>query len=304
MKIAISAESTIDLTPELIEKYDIKLVQFTINLGEESFLDKDISPKNIFEFVDKTKTLPKTSAVNTFQFQEHFESLLKDFDAVIHFSLSSEISSACENAKIASEKFNNVFVIDTRSLSTGIALLALSAYDLIKKGLTAKEVFEKIKRRVDFVQASFVLDRLDYLYKGGRCNALVYFGANLLKLHPQILVKDGKMTSGHKYRGGLEKVTLDYVNDTLKEFNNPDKKRVFITYTTSTESLTSQIENILKDKGFQEIYKTTAGATISSHCGENTLGILYINDGGNAFWYFKIIKLILRKNVIKIVFKS
>lgn len=282
MKIAISAESTIDLTPELVEKYDIKIVQFTINLGEEAFFDKDISPQDIFEYVEKNKLLPKTSAVNQFQFEQHFENILKEYDAIIHFSLSSEMSSACENAKTASAKFKNVFVIDTRSLSTGIALLVLSACDMKKDGMMAKEIVEKIKRRIDFVQASFVLDRLDYLYKGGRCNALMYFGANLLKLHPQIIVKDGKMISGHKYRGSLEKVTLNYVKDTLAEFNNPDKKRAFITFTTATETLIFQIEKILKEKGFQEIFKTTAGATISSHCGENTLGILYINDGGGV----------------------
>ncbi len=282
MKIAISAESTIDLTPELVEKYDIKIVQFTINLGEEAFFDKDISPQDIFEYVEKNKLLPKTSAVNQFQFEQHFENILKEYDAIIHFSLSSEMSSACENAKTASAKFKNVFVIDTRSLSTGIALLVLSACDMKKDGMMAKEIVEKIKRRIDFVQASFVLDRLDYLYKGGRCNALMYFGANLLKLHPQIIVKDGKMISGHKYRGSLEKVTLNYVKDTLAEFNNPDKKRAFITFTTATETLIFKIEKILKEKGFQEIYKTTAGATISSHCGENTLGILYINDGGGV----------------------
>ena len=282
MKIAISAESTIDLTPELVEKYDIKIVQFTINLGEEAFFDKDISPQDIFEYVEKNKLLPKTSAVNQFQFEQHFENILKEYDAIIHFSLSSEMSSACENAKTASAKFKNVFVIDTRSLSTGIALLVLSACDMKKDGMMAKEIVEKIKRRIDFVQASFVLDRLDYLYKGGRCNALMYFGANLLKLHPQIIVKDGKMISGHKYRGSLEKVTLNYVKDTLAELNNPDKKRAFITFTTATETLIFQIEKILKEKGFQEIYKTTAGATISSHCGENTLGILYINDGGGV----------------------
>lgn len=282
MKIAISAESTIDLTPELVEKYDIKIVQFTINLGEEAFFDKDISPQDIFEYVEKNKLLPKTSAVNQFQFEQHFENILKEYDAIIHFSLSSEMSSACENAKTASAKFKNVFVIDTRSLSTGIALLVLSACDMKKDGMMAKEIVEKIKRRIDFVQASFVLDRLDYLYKGGRCNALMYFGANLLKLHPQIIVKDGKMISGHKYRGSLEKVTLNYVKDTLAEFNNRDKKRAFITFTTATETLIFKIEKILKEKGFQEIYKTTAGATISSHCGENTLGILYINDGGGV----------------------
>ena len=282
MKIAISAESTIDLTPELVEKYDIKIVQFTINLGEEAFFDKDISPQDIFEYVEKNKLLPKTSAVNQFQFEQHFENILKEYDAIIHFSLSSEMSSACENAKTASAKFKNVFVIDTRSLSTGIALLVLSACDMKKDGMMAKEIVEKIKRRIDFVQASFVLDRLDYLYKGGRCNALMYFGANLLKLHPQIIVKDGKMISGHKYRGSLEKVTLNYVKDTLAEFNNPDKKRAFITFTTATETLIFKIEKILKEKGFQEIYKTTAGATISSHCGENTLGISYINDGGGV----------------------
>lgn len=280
MKIAISAESTIDLTKELLDRYDVHTVPFTVLLGEQTRLDGDLGVEEIVEYVNKTKVLPKTSAVNEYQFKEHFDGLLKDYDAVIHFSLSSEISSACENAKKVAAEYDNVFVIDTRTLSTGIALLAIYASKLAKKGLEAKEIVEKCEKRVPNLQVSFVLCRLDYLYKGGRCSALELFGANLLKLRIQILLKDGKMSPAKKYRGNMDNCIKNYVNDTLAAFDNPDLEQVFITSTTATPEQNEAVRAILTEHGFKNIDCTTAGATITSHCGENCLGILYINDGG------------------------
>lgn len=280
MKIAISAESTIDLTKELLNKYDIHTVPFTVLLGDQTRLDGDLGVDEIVEYVNKTKILPKTSAVNEYQFKEHFDNLLKDHDAVIHFSLSSEISSACANAKKVAADYDNVFVIDTRTLSTGIALLAIYASKLAQKGLTAKEIAEKCEKRIPNLQVSFVLARLDYLYKGGRCSALELFGANLLKLRIQILLKDGKMSPAKKYRGNMDACIKNYVNDTLAAFNNPDLEQVFITSTTATPEQNAAVKEILTEHGFKNIDCTTAGATITSHCGENCLGILYINDGG------------------------
>ena len=279
MKIAISAESTIDLTKELIEKYDIKTIPFTVQLGDKVTYDGEVNCDDIISFVNENKILPKTAAVNEYQFSEHFSSLLKDYDAVIHFSLSSELSATYSNAARASKEFKNVFVIDTQTLSTGIALLALYASKLASQGLSAKEVYEKTLERVPFVQASFELKRLDYLHKGGRCSSLALFGANLLKIRPQIVVRNGKMIAGKKYRGNFAHVVKNYCVDVLNEFNTPDLSTVFITYTTADSEIIEATKQMLIEHGFKDILVTRAGATITSHCGEDCLGILYINDG-------------------------
>ena len=280
MKIAISAETTIDLTKELIKENDLKIVPFTIQLGDKTALDGEISTDDIISFVNENKVLPKTSAVNEFQYTEHFESILKDYDAIIHFSLSSSMSLACTNAKRAAENFKNVYVVDTMSLSTGIALLALYAKRLVDQGVAAEEIYNMVNARVPFVQASFELKRLDYLYKGGRCSSLTYFGANLLKIRPQIIVKDGKMVSGKKYRGNFNHIVKTYCQDVLEEFDNPDLTEAFVTYTTADEEIIETAKSYLADRGFNKIHVTRAGGTITSHCGEDCLGILYINDGG------------------------
>lgn len=278
MKIAISAESAIDMPKDLLDEYNIHVVPFTIVLGDEQRLDGDITPPEIFEFVEKTKQLPKTSAVNEEQFIQHFENLLKEYDAVIHLSMSGELSSACQNAKLAAEKFENVKVVDTRSLSTGIAVLAIYAQKLNKQGLSLDEILQKLEHKIPAVQISFVLRKLNYLYKGGRCSSLAYFGANLLGIKPQIITKNGKLLSHHKYRGPMEKVVADYCRDTLKEYNTPDKDVAFVTYTVVSDEMVEIAVNALKNAGFKTIHKTHAGGTVSSHCGEYTLGIIYINS--------------------------
>lgn len=279
MKIAITAESTIDMPKELLEKYNIKTLPFMVILGENEYKDGEVVPDDIFKFVAEKKTLPKTSAINKESYRNFFEEMLKDNDAVVHLCLSSQISSSCQNAKDVASEMKNVFVVDTLSLSTGIALLAIYASELNDQGLEAKEIFEKVSARVPNVQASFVVERLDYLYKGGRCSALALFGANLLKLRPQIILKEGKMGAYRKYRGSMDKVIENYCADVLEEFNTPDKKVAFLTYTTATEGMVETARKALQEKGFETIYETTAGSTITSHCGEHTLGILYLNDG-------------------------
>lgn len=280
MKIAISTESVVDLTPELKEKYDISVIPYTVILGDKEYTDGvDITPQQIFEFVDKNKVLPKTTAVNEFAYKEYFEKLLKDYDAVVHICLSSKITSACGNAISASKQFENVFVVDSLSLSTGIALLAIYARELANKGLEAEDVYKKVSERVPNVQASFVIKKLDYLHKGGRCSSIALLGANLMQIRPQILLKQGAMGVHKKYLGNMNKVISKYCKDTLDEFNNPDLSIGFVTYTTATPEMIDAAKTALKERGFKNIYETTAGATITSHCGENTLGILYINDG-------------------------
>ena len=280
MKVAVSAESTVDLPKELLEKYGISTVPFTITLGNVTEKDGEITNDRIISYVNEHKVLPKTSAVNEEQFTEHFDGLLKEYDGIIHFSLSKEMSSAFDNAVNAAKKFKNVYVVDTRSLSTGIALLAVYASELVKKGVALKEIYEKCLARVPYVQASFELKRIDYLYKGGRCSMLTLLGANLLKIRPQILVKNGKMVSGRKYRGNYEHIVKNYCKDVLEEFDTPDLSVAFVTYTTASDEIVEYAKQTLKDAGFKEVYATRAGGTITSHCGEDCLGILYINDGG------------------------
>ena len=278
MKIAISVESTSDLSKELLQKYDIKLIPYKIYLGDKLFKDGEMSTEELFAEVDKTGVLPKTNAINAFEYAEYFDELLNSYDAIVHICLSSGLSSSCQNAINAANQLDNVFVIDSQSLSTGIGLLALHARQLAEQGLPAKEVYEKVNARVKSLQVSFVIERLDYLYKGGRCSALARFGANMLKLRPRITVKNGKMGSDKKYRGTMDKVISKYCADTLEEFNTPDLNQVFITYTTATPEMVAAARAALETAGFKNIYETHAGGTIASHCGANTLGILYFND--------------------------
>lgn len=279
MKIAISTESTCDLTQEMLDKRNIHSLAYTVILGDDMVTDNADLPARIFKYVEETKELPKTSAINEMQYKEYFETLLKDNDAVVHISLSSGLTSSTSHAQTAAEKLKNVYVIDSKSLSTGIGLLVLYAADLADAGEEPEAIVKKVEERIPYVQASFVVERLDYLYKGGRCSALSLFGANLLKIRPQIVVADGKMKPAKKYRGKMEKVIENYCKDTLEEFNNADKSRGFVTYTTATPEMIENARKALENAGFKEIYETQAGGTITSHCGEHVLGILYINDG-------------------------
>ncbi len=277
MKIAITAESTIDLPVDLLNKYKIKTIPFSVILGDNEYKDGEITSADIFKFVEENNILPKTSAINEAQYSEFFGSVLKDYDAIVHFSLSGEISSACRNAKLAKENFKNVFIVDSRSLSTGIALLAIYARELAESGKSAEEIFELCAERTKDVQASFVVKKLDYLHKGGRCSSVALLGANLLQIRPEIVVKDGKMGSAKKYLGKMEKVIEKYCKDVLVDNPNPDKKYAFVTYTTASEEMVNIARTALVQAGFETIYQTSAGATITSHCGENTLGILFLN---------------------------
>ncbi len=281
MKIAISLETTCDLTKELIAEYGFKIIPFHITLGERTFVDGEVTTKEMFDYVDKTGTLPKTNAINEFEYTEYFEELKKEYDSVIHISLSSCISSSCSNAIRASQNVEGVFVVDSLSLSTGISLLAMYAKDLVDQGLEASEIAKRVQDRASKVQASFVLERLDYLHKGGRCNLFSLLGATILKIRPRIVVKNGKMSSDRKHKGSIERATKKYCEGVIEDFNTPDLDRVFITYTTASEEMLETARKAVKERGFKRIYETRAGGTIASHCGAHTLGILYFNDGEN-----------------------
>lgn len=277
-KIAISIDSACDLSKELIEKYDFKIIPFGVNLGDKFFYDGEITPEEIFEYADNNKTLPKTNAVNEESFKEHFAKILNDYDAIIHFDISSEMSSAYQNAVNASKNFKNVYVVDSRTLSTAISLEAIYAKKLTETMDDPAKIVELVKKRIPAVQASFIIERLDYLYKGGRCSGLALLGANLLKIRPEIEVLNGNMKNTEKFRGKMADCVTKYCRATLEKYNHPDKSVIFITHSVADKELVDAAKAVVSEYGFENVYETTAGCTVSSHCGKNTLGILYIND--------------------------
>ncbi|HPG92045.1 MAG TPA: DegV family protein [Clostridia bacterium] len=282
MKIKITADSVIDLSPKMLEDNDITLIPLYITLGGTNYKDGiDVTPDDIYAFVEKTNQLPKTAAVSVDTFKTVFGKYVSEGYSVIHFDLSSEMSASNSNAKIAAAEIGNVFVIDSRSLSSGVGLQVLYACDLVKEGLDAKTIYEKVLKRVDSVQASFIIDKLDYLYKGGRCSSLALLGANLLSIKPTIEVVDGKMIVGKKYMGSLKRALEKYVPDILTKYPNYDKKRIFITHTKIDKEIIEKVRDLIRQYAdFIEILDTDAGCTITSHCGPGTLGILYYNDKG------------------------
>ena len=280
MKIILTTDSTSDLPKNIFEKENISVIPLNVNLEDETFEDGiNIGPEQIFEFVDKTKILPKTGARSAYSYKEFFESCLKQYnaDAIIHIALSNELSSSHDNALIAANELGNVKVVNTLSLSSGCGLLALSAADKIKAGKNLDEIISELEEERNKIQASFVVDSLDYLYKGGRCSALSLFGANILRIKPKIKLTNGKLGVDKKYMGKFEQVVLSYVSDLIKTYPNANKNRVFITYTTRNDELVLKIRNKLENAGFKEIIENSAGSTIASHCGRNTLGVLFMD---------------------------
>lgn len=281
MRIAISTETTNDLSWELLQKYDVKVVPLEIVLGDKVIKDGDITVAELFEFVRSTGTLPKTNAINEFMYEEHFAELRKEYDAIVHIALSSGISSSCGNAQRASKNVDNVYVVDSQSLTTGIGLLCIYARELAQQGLSAEEIAKKVSERTKSLQVSFVLERLDFMRKGGRCSSVELLGANVFKIRPSIIVKDGVMRSDKKYRGAMNSVIEKYCQDTLATYDNPDLERVFLTYTTATPEMLKAAHDVLASAGFKNICEAHARGTVASHCGDNTMGIIYFNDGGN-----------------------
>lgn len=283
MSYKITCESCADLNKEMYKKHNIAVIPFNITLGDKDFQDGvNISNTDLFNFFNETKQLPKTSAINEFDYDEFFKKELKDCDeGIIHFCISSQISSTYNNAVKSAEKFKNVHVIDSMSLSSGVGLQVLYAVSLRDKNVPIDEAIDLILARREHVQISFIIDKLNYLHKGGRCSALALLGANVLSLKPCIQVKNGKMLVGKKYVGKTHKVLDKYIYDTVNEFSKIDTSLCFITYSSATDEMLDVARETLKKVGvFKKIVETTAGSTVSTHCGPNTLGIIYYNDGG------------------------
>lgn len=277
-KIVITSDSTTDLNQELKERYNIDILPLLVTLGDKTYTDGvDIDADFIYDYHSKTGELPKTSAVNIPAAEDFFEKYVKEGNAVIHFTISSEMSSTYQNCSIAASEFEDVYVVDTKNLSTGGGLLVIAAAEMAEKGMEAKEIAEAVSKLADNVDASFVINSLEYLHKGGRCSAVAAFGANLLKLKPCITVKNGKMGVEKKYRGKYIDVVKEYTIDRLQNEADIDLDRVFITHAgCDDEIINAVVDTVKKTVPFKEVFITRAGCTISSHCGRNTLGVLFL----------------------------
>lgn len=279
MRIAIATESACDLPKDVAEKYDVRVIPFTIYLDQKEIKDGDVTNEDVFKFVAETGILPKTTALNEFEYGEWFDGLLKEYDAVVHFTLSGGFTSTYSHAVAAAKNRENVFVVDSEALSLSIGGLAIYARVLADEGKTPEEIVNLCEARKKFLQTSFIVERLDYLYKGGRCSGFQLLGANLMKLRPRIVLKDGIMHSDKKYRGDMKFAVRNYCRECLEEFPNIDKSLAFIAYASATEEMKEEARTALKNAGVKTIIETLAGCTIASHCGEHTLGIMYFNDG-------------------------
>lgn len=279
-KIILSADTTCDLSQELLDKHQIKTLPLYISFGEESYLDGiEITPEELYKKYEAEGVLPKTSAISVGDFTEYFSDLLKEADQVIHFSISSGLSCSHQNALIAAQEFSGrVFAVDTLNLSTGEALTILSAARLLEEGATAEEIVAAMPDYVKRVDASFVVESLEFLYKGGRCNALTALGANLLNIKPCIEVRKGKMDVGKKYRGKFRAVLQKYIDERLTE-GDFDTDRIFITHAGCDEETVKLARQAVEEKKlFKEVLVTRTGCTVASHCGPNTLGVLFFRN--------------------------
>lgn len=277
MRVKIISDSTCDLSPELIQKNDIGIVPLIVMKEGEEFLDGiTINPADIFAHVASGGSLCSTAARGVAVYQDAFAKYANDYDGVIHVNIGSDFSSSYQNACIAAADFDNVRVIDSKNLSTGQGLVVLKACELAQTAMDMDELKAQLDEFASHVEASFVMDRLEYMVKGGRCSSAAALGANLLSLKPCIEVKDGKMMVVKKYRGHIEKCMVSYVKDRLTGRDDLDNGTIFITHTdVSPESLEAVRSAVAELGHFKNVYETVAGCTVSCHCGPGTLGILF-----------------------------
>ena len=278
MRVKISADSTCDLPIDIIEDYNIGITPLYIIKDEKPYKDLvEITVSDVFDYVESGKGITRSNAINVSEYQEYFTDWLKECDAIIHINLSSHISACNQSAIIAAEDFDNVYVIDSQSLSTGSGHIVLDAAIMAKKGMAPEDIVKELEILIPKVDTSFVIGTLKYLKLGGRCSSLAALGANLLKLNPCIEMINGKMEVGKKYRGSFDKIILQYVEDRLSGNDDIDLKRIFVTYppTMPDELISKIVDKVKSIKDFEEVICSTAGCVISTHCGPVCAGILY-----------------------------
>ncbi len=278
MKIKILSDSTCDLSPELLKEHDIDLARLTVIKDGQPFSDgATITPADIFAHVAAGGDLCSTTAYNIEEYQNLFEKYSADYDGIIHINIGSGFSSSYQNACIAAEDYPKVRVIDSMNLSTGQGLVVLEAIRLAKQCDDLDEIVEKLNAFTPRVEASFLLDQLKYMAKGGRCSAAAALGANLLNLKPCIEVRDGKMGVVKKYRGNYAKCLANYVKDRLDNRDDLTRDTLFLTYTPVTDDCLQAVKQAISEcPAFETVYETTAGCTVSCHCGPGTLGVLFV----------------------------
>lgn len=278
MTIKILSDSTCDLSAELIEKHNISLARLTVVKDGEQFTDGiDIHPADIFAHVAAGGSLCSTAAYSIGQYQDLFATYAKDYDALIHITISSEFSACYQNATLAAADFENVYVVDSRNLSTGQGHVVLEACRLAQTCNDPKQIVETLNDFASRVEASFLLDQLAYMVKGGRCSSAAALGANLLNLKPCIEVKNGKMSVVKKYRGNYAKCLANYVKDRLADRDDIIRDELFITHTPVTDECLAAVKDAIAScPPFETVYETAAGCTVSCHCGPGTLGVLFV----------------------------
>lgn len=278
MKIKVLADSTCDLSKDLVEKLGLEIVPLTVIKDDQQYLDNiTITPAEIFAHVAAGGDLCSTTAVSIGEYQDVFAKYTKEYDALIHINIGSGFSSSYQNACLAAEEFDNVYVIDSQNLSTGQGLVVLEACRLANTATDMESVVAALNNYASRVEASFLVDKLTYLVKGGRCSSAKALGANLLNLKPCIEVKGGKMVVGKKYRGNFNKSLPAYVKERLEGREDLDLTNIFITKTPVGDSCYAAVVEAVNTYGnFENVYKTDAGCTISCHCGPGTLGVLFI----------------------------
>jgi DegV family protein with EDD domain len=279
--VKIVTDSTNDLTEELLKRYDVDVIPLYAVLEEKSYRDGvDIDTLKLLAWCDANKSTPKTAAAAEIDFLNLFKLYVGQGREIVYIGISSEISSTVQNARLAAREFpdGKIEVVDSRNLSTGIGYLVLEAAAMAEQGMNAQEIRVALEQMIPRINVSFVINTLTYLYRGGRCTALQFLGANMLSLKPEIIVQDGKMTTRRKYRGSLVKALEHYVKDHMAEINTIDPRRILVTHSPMDKNLVDQICEQIRELGyFKEVLPTEAGCVICSHCGGNTLGVIYMN---------------------------
>ncbi len=278
MTIKITSDSTCDLN-DLVKTRNVGIMPLTVNLGEKPYKDGvDITPTDIFNFVAKTNTLPKTAAPSIGEYEDFFAKELEGYDALIHFNISSKSSGSHNFAKEAAKEFGGkVRVVDSKALSSGQGLLVLKACDLRDEGKSADEIEKAVLEVRERINTSFVPDTLDYLHKGGRVSGMVKTVAGMFKIHPLIEMEDGQLVPGKKYKGKMNVLIKQYVEDLKAKYPDYDKTRCFVTHSTADPALVEAAKEKVKELfEFDEILETVAGSIVTSHCGQGTLGVLFV----------------------------
>lgn len=279
--IKIISDSTCDLTQELITKNNIDVIPLHILLGDKEYEDGiSITPDEIYTWSDANKTTPKTSAAGIEQVMDVYRPYIENGDEIIIFSIASGMSTTYNVMRMAAaelEAEDKVYVVDSANLSTGVGHLVLAAADMVKEGKSAAEIVARIEELKPLVRASFVVDTLTYLHRGGRCSGVAALAGSVLKLHPVIVVENGAMKPTEKLRGKIGKVIMEYAKSMEEDIKKAKTKRIFITHSGCDQAIIDEVHQYLADMNrFDEILTTRAGGVISSHCGPGTLGVLFI----------------------------